>query len=953
MTVTVQDITSGPYTGNDIADTFAYDFEVQDKSQMQVYQTDLLGITSLLTVDVDYSVTGVGTSGGDVVRSAGALPTGYTLFIVCNYDADQDTSFTSQGAFYPAIHENAFDKLTYLILQSLRKNELSLHLPDSYSGAATGLLPVPEGNKYLRWNSAGTAIVNATVTSSGGGSGGGVLYGVALVEDTVALQSEEFDPSTVNYVTTQGFYAPGDLGGATYQILTLAAERVIQGDGAWVPNDINSFYVVTASDVYIAKYVPSGSIYVEQYGIAESNTDNLDRFQVMRDTGSMIKAQSTGKRFNMSDVLTYTDQPVLIELGTNTLVSTGTNERVIYAINNVGGANTVTGLSMTGNFVTITLGATPVDIVVGQWVKMCNENIINPDADKPNERQAEYFYVDSIASNVVTCRGSFVFTHDAAVDTITLVSLNETNTCKLGNIRIDRTLAHNTSEFAVAINIIGYVNAEFTNIKADYFTGQLLNIKSCVNAVGRDIYAKELLDDSTDQALGYVVQDNGYANKWYNLGGGKIRHTYTTGADDISAGSTDWLKYGGAVRCHVYSGITTGNTNYAYDTHEDAIECEFHDITTYDSNPNGASSTGGFQDRAQKTIVHNLTYISDGPDTSSNGRAWIINKGSRGTHIRNVNYHGKSGRCIASSEADDNSNHMYRVDNINWYVGKAIDNLVVISEDIKVSVGTINVFPSDTTRTFFGNGGVAIKLGGATTTAACEFSCEKIIFHFDNPDLGSTTGSFDLIRLDGTVGNIHMPEIIFNATANTYPLIGQGTGICKSDTTDLLTKGFFNVTINLFNTVQTQPTKQVIRDLDAASDVRYMHKVLSDGAVLYDSAIRVDGVSSTNTDIEIGPDLFYIRNSQGKIVNPFLEFRYVSTSASSTFSSIDAPAFEGQRARLYLAEIRNDGTTAAEQAVLLSAASNVTTGANRTILAGEAVDLIAKEFTTGLAWEVY
>jgi len=132
MTVNTVNITSGPYAGNDIADTFDYDFRIEDKTQVIVYETDDTGVMTTLTVDTDYIVAGIGVdAGGTITRVAGALPTGYTWYIRSNYNATQLTAFASQGGFFPGVHELAFDKLTFLIQQLQDGKARTFKLADS------------------------------------------------------------------------------------------------------------------------------------------------------------------------------------------------------------------------------------------------------------------------------------------------------------------------------------------------------------------------------------------------------------------------------------------------------------------------------------------------------------------------------------------------------------------------------------------------------------------------------------------------------------------------------------------------------------------------------------------------------------------------------------------------------------------------------------------------------
>lgn len=161
MTVNTKKITSGPYAGNSVADTFSYGFKVNDKTELNVFETDDTGVQTQLTVDTDYIVNTVGDDkGGTITRVAGPLPTNYEWYIRSNYDETQLTAFTSQGAFFPDLHENAMDKLTFLIQQILDKISRTFTLSDSYSGPLPLSLENPDSGKVLRWNAEESGIEN-------------------------------------------------------------------------------------------------------------------------------------------------------------------------------------------------------------------------------------------------------------------------------------------------------------------------------------------------------------------------------------------------------------------------------------------------------------------------------------------------------------------------------------------------------------------------------------------------------------------------------------------------------------------------------------------------------------------------------------------------------------------------------------------------------------------------
>ncbi|QGT52253.1 hypothetical protein [Vibrio phage MZH0603] len=168
MTVNTTSIVSGPYAGNGVADTFSYTFKIEDKSQLAVYETDDAGVETLLTVDVDYTVAGIGNdAGGTVARVAGALPNNYEWLIRSDYKYTQLTAFESQGAFFPDLHENAFDKLTFLNQQILDKLGRGPVVSDTYTGTLPLSLPNPVSERFLRWKSDLTGFDNFDIASIG------------------------------------------------------------------------------------------------------------------------------------------------------------------------------------------------------------------------------------------------------------------------------------------------------------------------------------------------------------------------------------------------------------------------------------------------------------------------------------------------------------------------------------------------------------------------------------------------------------------------------------------------------------------------------------------------------------------------------------------------------------------------------------------------------------------
>jgi len=152
MTVNTLNITSGPFAGNGVADSFAYTFRIEDKTEVTVFETDDNNVQTTLVVDTDYTVAGIGIDGGGTItRVAGALPTDFEWFIRSNYIETQDTDFDSQGGFFPEVHEKALDKLTFLIQQIIDKQSRAPVVSDAYTGPLPLIMPDPIAGKIIRW----------------------------------------------------------------------------------------------------------------------------------------------------------------------------------------------------------------------------------------------------------------------------------------------------------------------------------------------------------------------------------------------------------------------------------------------------------------------------------------------------------------------------------------------------------------------------------------------------------------------------------------------------------------------------------------------------------------------------------------------------------------------------------------------------------------------------------
>lgn len=272
MTVNTQNIVSGPYAGNGVTTSFAYDFRVENKNQLLVYELVLdTGVETLLTVDTDYTVGGIGVdTGGTVTRVAGALPAGSTWYIRSNYDSTQLTDFESQGNFLPAVHESAFDHLTFLVQQLEDQITRSFRLSETKA---------VDGEFTLNSDASGRA---AKVLAFDG-KGDLVLLDQATVSLVSAIFAQTFPLSAGQTVVTTA--AKGDLSSFYVVGPLVDSSRLIGG--------IDYTFDTSSNQVTLTESYPAGTQLVMVYNDAgASATGSSVGFAQVFDTVALMKAAS-------------------------------------------------------------------------------------------------------------------------------------------------------------------------------------------------------------------------------------------------------------------------------------------------------------------------------------------------------------------------------------------------------------------------------------------------------------------------------------------------------------------------------------------------------------------------------------------------------------------------------------------------------------------------------------
>lgn len=159
MTVPTEISKSGPYAGAGTTGPFVVDFPFLEDGHLRVVKTDTDGVDTVLTLNVDYTVSGAGGSSGTVTLTD-PLAVGEMLTIVRSVPVTQEADYVPNDPFPAQSHERALDKLTMIAQQHSEILGRVLQFPESLTGLDP-VLPRPDPGKALVWNQGGTGIRNS------------------------------------------------------------------------------------------------------------------------------------------------------------------------------------------------------------------------------------------------------------------------------------------------------------------------------------------------------------------------------------------------------------------------------------------------------------------------------------------------------------------------------------------------------------------------------------------------------------------------------------------------------------------------------------------------------------------------------------------------------------------------------------------------------------------------
>ncbi len=135
MTISSEIYRSGPYSGDGVTTAFDYKFKILEPRHLQVIRTDASGTDTILVLDADYTVTGVGNDGGGSAVITPAPAAGSRVTLLLDVPFTQETDLENQGAYYAETVEQALDLVVMRLQQLKERAARAVTIPPSFDSA--------------------------------------------------------------------------------------------------------------------------------------------------------------------------------------------------------------------------------------------------------------------------------------------------------------------------------------------------------------------------------------------------------------------------------------------------------------------------------------------------------------------------------------------------------------------------------------------------------------------------------------------------------------------------------------------------------------------------------------------------------------------------------------------------------------------------------------------------
>jgi methyl coenzyme M reductase subunit D len=172
--------TRNSYSGNGSTTVFAYTFKIFDDDDITVIiRTDSTGAETTQTKTTHYSVSGVGSASGGNITFGSAPASGETVVLLRTTARTQLTDYVANDPFPAATHEDALDKLTFLVqeLEEEVGRAIKLSKTNEIATAEFTVGASDRANKILSFDASGDLTVTEgkvdTVTATASGLSAG------------------------------------------------------------------------------------------------------------------------------------------------------------------------------------------------------------------------------------------------------------------------------------------------------------------------------------------------------------------------------------------------------------------------------------------------------------------------------------------------------------------------------------------------------------------------------------------------------------------------------------------------------------------------------------------------------------------------------------------------------------------------------------------------------------
>ena len=298
--------TRNSYSGNGSTTVFAYTFKIFDDDDITVIiRTDSTGAETTKTKTTHYSVSGVGVASGGNITFGSAPASGETVVLLRTTARTQTTDYTPNDPFPAATHEDALDKLTFMVQEleetvgrSLKVSKTNVIATSEFTTSAAD-----RANKLLSFDGSGnltvtegkvdTVTASVSAVSAGGSPTASATYtassgALALAFGLVTGNTGATGNSAGLQMTFNNSTSDADPGGGKVALNngTLGSVSEIYIDDADDNGTAISTFIATFDDV--SNVTARGIIHIEKEGTAST-------FAIYKVSGAVTAASGYSK----------------------------------------------------------------------------------------------------------------------------------------------------------------------------------------------------------------------------------------------------------------------------------------------------------------------------------------------------------------------------------------------------------------------------------------------------------------------------------------------------------------------------------------------------------------------------------------------------------------------------------------------------------------------------------